>query len=629
MATVLPTRPTRGTEAIHDASIQPARVESAASENGLNGEKPRRRKTSHLKLVPEPRELREKLKARCVDVAAKLDKSRPLGKDEMEVVARQILDEQGLPEGHLGWTMVVLATEFWRDQVGAVPHNRRLLLLPHCLKHAEGCPADYDEFGLDCRKCGACSIADYRTTAENLGYKVLVAEGSPIVLKIIISGYVDAIVGVACLNVLEKAIDKILLAGIPCMAVPLLSSDCRNTSVDDEWVSDMISLPHNVAPAAEQTRSYMHLMRAAEQMFERDELERLAPRQRSGPALAEVNGQGVSALDPIAGTEAIAYDFLTKGGKHSRPFITLAVHDALTGGKGTGGDGATHLGSLAPAIKRVAMSIETFHKASLVHDDIEDDDAYRYGDQTLHRKYGAATAINIGDYLIGMGYRLVSREAKALGPEVVSDVLDRLADAHLKLSEGQGAELLWRDSPSKRITPLDALKIYALKTAPAFEAAMFSGLRLAGPIDQYLEPISHFARHLGVAFQILNDLGDWRGDNHNKLMAAGDVLGGRPTVLWALALEGLSDSRRAQLEALVSSSGDDRSKATRVRSLYQEAGVFEKAGRLIDKYRQRAEAVADQIEPEELRALLYYLIDTVLADEVMSSAEEPQVVALG
>ncbi len=94
--------------------------------------------------------------------------------------------------------------------------------MPHCLKHAEGCPADYDEFGLECRKCGACSIADFRRLADEMGYKVLVAEGSPIVLKIIVSGYVDAIVGVACLNVLEKAIDKILLAGIPCMAVPLL-----------------------------------------------------------------------------------------------------------------------------------------------------------------------------------------------------------------------------------------------------------------------------------------------------------------------------------------------------------------------------------------------------------------------
>ena len=73
-------------------------------------------------------------------------------------------------------------------------------------------------------------------------YKVLVAEGSPIVLKIIVSGYIDAIVGVACLNVLEKAIDKILLAGIPCIAVPLLSSDCRNTSVDEDWVNEAITV---------------------------------------------------------------------------------------------------------------------------------------------------------------------------------------------------------------------------------------------------------------------------------------------------------------------------------------------------------------------------------------------------
>jgi geranylgeranyl pyrophosphate synthase len=583
--------------------------------------KPRRRKTSHLKVVPETRSLRDQLRARCAEVANGLDKSRPLTKDEMEAVARKILEEQGLPEGHVGWTMVVLASEFWRSQVAAVPHSRRLLLLPHCLKHAEGCPADYDEFGLDCRKCGACTIADFRTTAEDLGYKVLVAEGSPIVLKIIVSGYVDAIVGVACLNVLEKAIDKILISGIPCMAVPLLSSDCRNTSVDEDWVAEMISLAHADEPSADRTRSYVHLMRAAAGMFERAELERLVPRLRGGPALAEMNGQGIAGIDPIAGTEAIAYDFLSKGGKHSRPFITLAVHDALTGGKATGAGGAEHLAGLPDAVKRVAMSIETFHKASLVHDDIEDDDSYRYGDETLHRKYGTPTAINVGDYLIGLGYRLVSREGKRLGHDVVSDIIERLSDAHLKLTEGQGAELLWRDSHEKRLTPLDALKIYALKTAPAFEAALFSGLRLVGPIERYVEPITQFARNLGVAFQILNDLGDWRGDNHNKLMAAGDVLGGRPTVLWALALEGLKDDRREELAQLACVGRVSQALVTEVRQLYQEAGVFEKASRLVEKYRQRAEAIADEIEPVELRELLYYLIDTVLADD---HAAEPE-----
>jgi geranylgeranyl pyrophosphate synthase len=590
---------------------------------GPTGRKPRRRNTSQFKLVPPTLADRASLRDRCIEVTGGLDKTRPLGKEELEAIARSTLEQAGLPEGYLGWTMVALASAFWTDQVAAVPFERRLLLLPHCLKHAEGCPAEYDDFGLDCRRCGACSIADFRTKAEELGYKVLVAEGSPIVLKIIVSGYIDAIVGVACLNVLEKAIDKILLAGIPCMAVPLLSSDCRNTSVDEDWVMRTIQTRYE-APRV-QTKTYIHLMRSAAAMFEPAELDRLAPRLRGGPTLAQLNGQGLAGLDPIAGTEAIAYDFLAKGGKHSRPFITLAVYDALTGGQGTDADGADYLAALPPAVKRSALSIETFHKASLVHDDIEDDDQYRYGDVTVHRKYGTPTAINIGDYLIGLGYRLISRDAGTLGSDTAADILDRLADAHMKLAEGQGAELLWRDALNKRLTPLDALKIYALKTAPAFEAALYSGLRLAGPVSDEKSFVSPFARHLGVAFQILNDLHDWQGDTHNKLSSAGDVLGGRPTVLWALALESLAPDQRAELEQLVMQKPVSPQTVARVRELYRSAGVFDKASRLVDKYQQRAEAVADEVEPQELRRLLYYLIDTVLE---RPPADAPEVLAL-
>jgi geranylgeranyl pyrophosphate synthase len=593
------------------APAQQSTVESQARPGGEK-RKSRRRKTAHLKQVPDNKALREELRATCARIADQLDKSTPLTKDEMETLARRILDEHGLPEGFVGWTMVALATEFWRDQVAGIPPSRRLFLLPHCLKHAQGCPADYDEFGLDCKTCGACSIADFRTVAEEMGYKVLVAEGSPIVLKIIVSGYVDAIMGVACLNVLEKAIDKILLAGIPCMAVPLLSSDCRDTSVDEDWVHDMI----HVKPSkpAQHTSSYVHLMRAAGRLFEPEQLDRLAPRTRGGPRLAEVNGKGVAGIDPIAATEAIAYDFLSKGGKHSRPFITLAVYDALTGGAGTGAGGQQHVDQFGDGVKRAAMSIETFHKASLVHDDIEDDDAFRYGDETLHRKHGTATAINVGDYMIGLGYRLVSRESKTLGAEVVADILDCLADSHTRLSEGQGAELMWRDSHDKRLKPIDALKIYALKTSPAFEAAFFSGARMAGPVEDYVQPMKVFARNLGVAFQILNDLKDWQGDQDNKLAAGGDILGGRPTVLWALALDGLPPQQQQELAALIENREGlaDDFRIRRVRQLYEQADVFEKAYRLVDKHQQRAEAVADQLEPEPLKRLMHYLIDTVL-----------------
>ena len=600
-------------------------AESAESSAVGQNRKSRRRKTAHLKDVPQTRELREKLRAKCAEVTDTLDKSRPLTKDEMEGLARAVLEAMALPEGLLGWTMVVMASEFWRDQVAGTDPSRRLFLLPHCLKHAEGCPADYDEFGLDCRTCGACSIADFRTAAEDMGYKVLVAEGSPIVLKIILSGYVDAIVGVACLNVLEKAIDKILLAGIPCMAVPLLSSDCRDTSVDEEWVHEMVHL--QPAQAAPQTKTYVHLMRAASQMFEFDELERLSPRLRGGKRAAECNGDGLAGLDPIAATEAVAYDFLSKGGKYSRPFITLAVYDALTGGHGCGVDGPQHLEGVSDSVRRTAMSIETFHKASLVHDDIEDDDQFRYGDETIHRRFGTPTAINVGDYLIGLGYRLVSRERAELGAEVVADILDCLADAHMKLSEGQGAELLWRDAANKVLKPIDALKLYALKTSPAFEAALLCGARLAGSVESYRQPLKQFSRNLGVAFQILNDLGDWEGDSNNKLVAGGDVLGGRPTLLWALALESLSPGLRDELVSLVQE--DDgtlpEKRIQRVRQLYHEAGVFEQAHRLVDKHQQRAEAIVGDIECEELQRLLHFLIDTILERPAESVESGPAV----
>ena len=576
---------------------------TSATENDTPSGRKRstRRKTNHLKLVPPTRELREQIRRECQKISEGLDKKTPLSKEELEGHARHILTQLNQPDGYVGWTMVLFSSEFFREQVAATPYSRRLLLLPHCLKHAEGCPADYDEFGLDCRQCGACSIADFRARAEDLGYKVLVAEGSPIVLKIIIGGYVDAILGVACLNVLEKAIDKILLAGIPCMAVPLHSSDCRNTSVDEDWVSEMITTEQQAKPV--QTQSYIHLMRAAGGLLQSEELKRIAPPIRNQEVMIDVQKND---QDPIASTEAIAYDFLARGGKHSRPFITLATYDAISGGKATLTDGASYCEAFPDEVRRTALSIETFHKASLVHDDIEDDDLYRYGSETLHRQYGTATAINVGDYLIGLGYRLVSRDAEKLGHQVASEITEVLSDAHMRLSEGQGAELMWRDQKQRKLTPLDALKIYALKTAPAFEAALLAGLRLAGPLESYRKPIRQFARHLGVAFQILNDLKDWSGDEDNKLSSGTDILGGRPTVLWALALETLNEKKQSELFAFLDNEPTSEILISRIESLYKEASVF---------------------QIESFRRLLYYLIETVL-DRGSTPVLEPAVVEL-
>jgi geranylgeranyl pyrophosphate synthase len=74
---------------------------------------------------------------------------------------------------------------------------------------------------------------------------------------------------------------------------------------------------------------------------------------------------------------------------------------------------------------------------------------------------------------------------------------------------------------------------------------------------------------LGIAFQIINDLNDWQGDSHNKLSAAGDVIGGRPTVLWALALERLSPDARARLETLAAKQPHCQHSLHEIRQFYE------------------------------------------------------------
>ena len=565
---------------------------TASSQNGSS-----RSKTAQIKVVPQIRADRDRIREAAKVFVATLDRSQTFSKDELKVMAEELLRRLDMGLEHTGFTSVIIANEFWREQVQAVPFNRRLLLLPHCLKHAEGCPADYDEFGLDCRKCGACSVADFKGKAEDLGYKVLVSEGTPIVLKIIVSGHVDAIVGVACLNVLERAIDKILLAGIPCIATPLLSSNCKSTSVDDDWVMEMIQL-QTPAPAVK-PRTYVHLLRAAHGLCEEPELTRLAGRSRKGAGTLGRN-------------EDLAYEWMERGGKRSRPFITLAAYDAMKGGEATK---ASEAPLFPDPVKRAALAIEAFHKASLIHDDIEDDDAYRYGQETLHKRIGTGPAINIGDYLVGWGYRLLARDASAHGAEAASDLLARFSDAHVKLAEGQGAELLWRQAADQSLSALDALRIYALKTSPAFEAALYAGVRLGGEVEQVAKldkTIAEFSKNLGIAFQIINDLNDFIPDEDNKLVAGQDVLAARPTLLLALALETLPAQKGQELLSLIRGGTVEGAVVERVHTLYSQAKVFQRAEKLLQKFRAKTEALADEVEPQPLRELMYYLVDSVL-----------------
>ena len=270
------------------------------------------------------------------------------------------------------------------------------------------------------------------------------------------------------------------------------------------------------------------------------------------------------------------------------------------------------------------MAIEAFHKASLVHDDIQDNDQFRYGRDTLHREYGVGQAINIGDHLIGLGYRLI-HGSRDLDPAIAVDVADRMSTAHIRLCDGQGAEMSWQQSPDWNITPLDALQIYSLKTSPAFEAALYAGLRMANHKLASSDMVSAFCRHVGVAFQILNDLKDWQGDKDNKMRSGQDALALRPTVLLALALKDADEEQRGTLQKILCGEFNELSEEVRIdkmRAIFERCGVFEKAETLVERSQERAEAIVEEIDDERIQALLQFFVETVLArDEGPTPAE--------
>jgi len=525
------------------------------------------------------------------------------------------------PEAVAGWTMVALVTEYWRERLAGLPAGRRLLLLPDCpVATGEGTP------GVP-HVCGpACGIARIWAAARDHGWVVQSTDQAVSAIGSLLTGQYDGVLGVARLADLEKAFAMLPAFALPIAAVPYQPVDLPEGSCADTLAASAIDVESVLALVGERRKEsapsggFLPLVREAAGLFTPDSIRAMA-NDLGLPDLFDATGTATAGgwhpLDAAAGMSA---EFLLRGGKFLRPFVTLAAYDAVAADRSA--DTAE-----APASRRAAaaaaMAIEIFHKASLVHDDIEDSDEIRYGRATLHEEVGVPSAINAGDYLLGVGYRVMAA-LPGIDPVMLRDAVAILADAHVRLARGQGAELWWRDAPhdgstTRLLTPDEALTIYGLKTSPAFEAAVAIGVRLAGATPGHVADVARYALHIGTGFQVLNDLKDWAGDLENDRRAAGDLIGGRPTLLWALAHERLGTSDAARLTAIARrarSEGVDESETiaavSEARLLYERADVVGRAGRIAAEQRRQAGDVIARCSMPRLREVLEFLLDLAI-----------------
>lgn len=119
--------------------------------------------------IPPTLELRQQIRAAVEQYVQSIDLVPPAPLDELRRHGQKLLAAAGLDEAFIEYTAVLLNNRLWHEHLATVPFERRLLLMPKCLRAEETCPAPFDEFGLLCKQCGQCSLQELQAEAERLG----------------------------------------------------------------------------------------------------------------------------------------------------------------------------------------------------------------------------------------------------------------------------------------------------------------------------------------------------------------------------------------------------------------------------------------------------------------------------
>jgi geranylgeranyl pyrophosphate synthase len=459
-----------------------------------------------------------------------------------------------------GWLMVELNNAVWRDTVAGLPLDRRMLLLPKCLSNKSVCTATFDELGLLCQRCRHCSINPLQDEAERLGMMSIVAEGFTSIIPLLQSNVVDTIIGVGCLDSLERAFPLLIKQAVPALAVPLNRAGCADTDVDEDYVRELLSMQSSIPVTL---LNYDHVKHQLNERFSIDAL--------------------ITSLSPsLSRTSTVALEWLAGDGKRWRPYLLVAAHQALTG-----------QANIPESVHQAAIAVECFHKASLIHDDIQDKDMERNGRQTVHVAEGIPTAINVGDLLLGEGYRLLA--------DVGEPELMRIAShAHLDLCKGQGLELEWSHAPTF-LSMETVLSIFELKTVPAFEVALQMAAVCAQQNDPQLVSLFHrYALALGLAYQLLDDIADFDTDEPLLL---------RPSAVIAALFERNSDPTfvAAMLQAT-----DVKHVVSHTDQTEALQHALDRVGQLACHYRNEVYDVLKEMKHVELKRLLFRVCQRIL-----------------
>ncbi len=272
---------------------------------------------------------------------------------------------------------------------------------------------------------------------------------------------------------------------------------------------------------------------------------------------------------------------LEEGGKRIRPILLMLAYNLY-----------------AEDIERAivpAMAVEIFHNFTLLHDDIMDNAAVRRGRPSVPAKWGDNIAILSGDAMLILAYTYLQRTRS----ERLSQIFEQFNKMATEVCEGQQFDMDFETQ--QKVSVVDYMRMIELKTAALLAGSAEIGATLAGASERDCRSLYDFAREIGLAFQLQDDLLDSYGDKQLGKKIGGDILEGKKTILMIEAFSRANDKQREVLRTThLRKDLSDAEKISTIKALYDELSVPERVEQQIAQKFQKALSILDTLEvPKE------------------------------
>lgn len=288
---------------------------------------------------------------------------------------------------------------------------------------------------------------------------------------------------------------------------------------------------------------------------------------------------------------------ISHGGKRLRPIMVLMASDLFGG-------------YLQKAIKP-ALAIEFFHNFTLIHDDIMDEAPLRRNKPTIHTIHGINVGILSGDGLLIKAYQFF----EDLEPELFKKCVKIFSHTGAVLCEGQQQDVNFEKMDV--VSHDEYFEMITNKTGVLSAASFQIGALIAGASDEEAEALYNFGKHIGIAFQIMDDYLDVFGNQEQfGKKHAGDIYENKKTILYLLALDHADPQELDELKYWYSKNTDNVDKIYAVEKIFRRNKVDEKVLKLIHKHNEIGQDYLNEINlPEEKKRPFIELANYLLRRE--------------